>query len=125
MRMVLVVEDNADVAEMTCRMVQKLGHRCAWCWSGRDALAWLTQENPAVDLFIIDYRLPDMTGAALALELAARSTAPVLFTTGYVELPPDDAGDVDRSDILSKPYDMAQLDEAIRQLLDAPDPSLG
>jgi DNA-binding response OmpR family regulator len=114
-RLVLVVEDEPTVAEITCRMVERAGYRCECTNSGRRALA--LAETLSIDLFIIDVVLPDYSGLDLGRWISERSPGtPVLFVSGYPEYrqaPPELQG----AAFLPKPYSGYELAATLRRLL--------
>jgi len=115
--MVLVVEDDAMVAEMTCRMAQDAGYRAECTGTGKQALAMVDNPRIAVDLLIIDLTLPDMPGVEVAwLARLRRPSLPVVFTSGYPdyrEIPPAFEG----APFLLKPYSPAELRDTLRRVL--------
>jgi DNA-binding response OmpR family regulator len=115
--MVLVVEDDAMVAEMTCRMVQDAGYRSECAGTGKQALALVDNPRIAVDLLIIDLTLPDMPGFEVAwLARISRPSLPLVFMSGYPdyrEIPPAFAG----APFLLKPYSPTELRDTLWQLL--------
>lgn len=80
---VLVVDDNADVAESLRLLLDMQGHRVLACLHPRDALDAALSFDP--DVCILDIGLPGMSGHELARALRAcgliRST--YIAVTGY------------------------------------------
>jgi PAS domain S-box-containing protein len=115
---VLVVDDQDDVREVAVGYLEMLGYDTAEAASGRAALA-LLDDGLAVDLALVDYAMPGMTGLELmrALEIA-RPGLPVLIATGYADFAPDDAR-LGGLGLLKKPFRLqalgSALDEAFRR----------
>ena len=106
-RLVLLVDDDLAVREVTSTIVAEAGYRVIEAASGQDALDRLHAAGP-VDLMVTDYAMPGMNGFELAC--AARqwqSGLKVLFVTGYADLTA--LGDVAESGILLKPFRSAKL----------------
>ena len=66
---VLVVDDQADVAEMITRMLVQAGHDCRVAYSGHEAITRAASFHPHVALLDID--LPDITGYDVARAIRA------------------------------------------------------
>jgi two-component system NtrC family sensor kinase len=112
---ILIVDDNIEVGETTRGLVEKLGYRVRFVISGADALAAFAEE-PA-DLVLSDIVMPQMTGIELARTLRQRHPAlPILLATGYSEAVKEAraAG----FPLITKPYRIEQLGQAIRDRLD-------
>lgn len=60
---ILLIEDDAGFAELMQAVLADKGYACQSFACGRDAFEWLAENSAA--LIILDYTLPDMTGAAL------------------------------------------------------------
>ena len=114
-QLILVVEDEPMVAEITCRIVREAGYFCKWVGSGAEALE-VAKTLPA-DMWIIDIVLPDGPGIEVAREIHRRRPGSrVLFTSAYPEyrLAPPEA---ELGSFLPKPYSAAELIDAVRQHL--------
>jgi PAS domain S-box-containing protein len=115
---VLVVEDNPDVRELTMQRVEGLGYVVREAENGRAAVAIL-KSGEAIDIVLSDIV---MAGGLSGYELgrwvqANRPSIPVLLTTGYAaEEARPDAADFP---ILRKPYKRAELANALRDALAA------
>lgn len=120
MGVVLVVEDDSDVAELTCRMIRAMGLECRWVATGQAALELLGR-GFVVDLFVIDLRLPDTKGVVLGQRVVQQSDAPIIFTTGHVGLRHQPSS-IPRSAFLPKPYEIDQLLEVVSRYLPVLDP---
>jgi PAS domain S-box-containing protein len=116
---ILVVEDDADVREVTVAMLQSLGYCAAVVGNGPEALAALRRTDHPVDLLFTDLVMPlGMSGIELAREaLTFRPALKVLLTTGYAG--PHALG-TDEFPLLPKPFGPAQLSQALTALLSAP-----
>lgn len=80
---VLVVDEDTAVRQSVVELLQAAGMRAQGCASVAEALAWQQVEPPAVA--VVDYRLPDGTGFALARALKERDAElPVLLLTAHV-----------------------------------------
>lgn len=108
---ILVVEDNQDLLEMLCEMLDMIGHIPTAAASGESALELL--QLGRFDVLLTDINLPKMSGIALGKQ--AIIDAPdmhIVFSSGhgahmhsYVNFP---------CHMLTKPYELSQ----IQQLLD-------
>jgi CheY-like chemotaxis protein len=79
----------------------------------------LDQEE--VDLVLVDYAMPGMTGAEMADELRARQPElPVLFASGYADTAAIEAALGPSAQVLRKPFHIDELEEAIAAALRKP-----
>jgi CheY-like chemotaxis protein len=112
---ILVVDDDPLVATSTVDMLEDLGHSVISANSGKHALEILETGQP-IEILVTDHAMPGMTGAELAkLAVAKRPGLPVLLVTGYADLPASVLTHMPR---LSKPFQQAQLQDAINTLID-------
>jgi len=114
---VLLVEDNADVAEVGAGYLRQLGYRVRSVANAQAAIAALRLDAD-VDLVFSDILMPGgMNGLELASEIAEHFPGiPVLLTTGYSA----SAQDAVRQGVvvLQKPYDLEGLRRNIREAMD-------
>jgi PAS domain S-box-containing protein len=113
---VLMVEDNADVADVTAPLLEQLGYRVIRSNNAIDALGRL-QRGDKVMLVFSDIVMPGgMNGIALAQEIRNRyPRLPVLLTSGYSDVTPTAAS---QFWILRKPFQLPALEKAIRETLE-------
>lgn len=116
---VLVVDDEAEVAELLRDMLESAGHDVAIAESGAVGLELLAEAR--FDAIVSDLRMPDMDGPAFWQAVAARDPAlarRMLFVTGDT-LSPDARGFLARSGCasLDKPFARADLLARVRTLL--------
>jgi two-component system cell cycle sensor histidine kinase/response regulator CckA len=81
-----VVEDEAVVRRLACRILKRSGYRVLAASSSDEALA-LTAGHPGnVDLVLTDVVMPGMNGTELSSRLQAEYPAiRVMYTSGYTE----------------------------------------
>jgi two-component system cell cycle sensor histidine kinase/response regulator CckA len=83
---VLVVEDEETVRDMTSRALEDYGYRVVAASNGPEALTLLQQGEGPVRLVVTDVIMPGMDGPELARRmLALRPGLPVLFMSGYTD----------------------------------------
>lgn len=117
---ILLVEDEEDVRQLACRVLESLGYRILQAGEGPTALGIL-DDNPDISLLFTDVVLPaGMTGPEIARQAQARRPdLKVLFTSGYtgnaVQHLESVSGHVR---LLSKPYNIDDLAQMVRSALD-------
>jgi CheY-like chemotaxis protein len=128
--MVLLAEDNAINAKLTIAMLEKAGHRVEHVAGGLAAvnqihasLAGSPHATPLPDLVLMDVQMPAVDGLEATRRIRelerifAVSSRPILALTANAR-----AEDYDQciacgmNGFLSKPFDRADLDEAIARL---------
>ena len=116
-RNILVVEDDADVRRVIVECLGLIGYSVTEAPNGAEGLAAIASSKP--DLLVVDYAMPDMTGAEViskARELVG--DLPVILATGYADMAAVErlAG---KPAILRKPFDINALGAAVASALDA------
>jgi PAS domain S-box-containing protein len=118
---ILVVEDDDDVRLTAVGMLSQLGYRVIDAADGTAALAIL-ERGTRIDLLFTDVVMP---GPVSSTDLAAHArrllpAVAVLFTSGYTRDALAVGGRIDGSvQLLSKPYQQAQLAQRLRDILGA------
>lgn len=112
---VLVVDDQADVLDMTIELFRNMGYEVLSANNGKDALAIL-ETMPHVDILFSDVVMPGISGIDLARE--ARSLIPkikVILASGYHagSLTINNSGAEDYK-FVKKPYRMAEIAKILR-----------
>jgi len=120
---VLIVDDNADAADMLAESLATFGYVTRTAHDGPSALAAAAQFLPQIAL--LDIGLPAMDGYELGQRLRDASAQPIHLCalTGYGN--PHDrerSTTVGFSAHFTKPVDLDALDAALRQLLLDPAP---
>ncbi len=113
---VMIVEDDPGIAELERRLFESAGYEVKDFALGRPALECI-ESCECLAFLVLDYLLPDMTGADIVTELGDRIPGlPVIMVTGYPD--PAVAERVRAAgvrDYISKDVDLTFLD----QMLDA------
>jgi DNA-binding NtrC family response regulator len=79
---VLIVDDEARMAEVVSAALRRAGYECLACTSGAAALAAL--EERGADVVVSDWKMPEMDGVELLRQLHERRPGlPVILLTGY------------------------------------------
>jgi two-component system, chemotaxis family, chemotaxis protein CheY len=61
-RRILVVEDNADVGDALCHLLEVEGFTATWASGGDEALALLREDPAGFGLILLDIMMPGMNG---------------------------------------------------------------
>jgi len=114
---VLVVDDNADAAQMLAALLEVQGHAVSVEYDARGALARARHEHP--DVLLLDIGLPDMDGYELARRLRAQpenAGATLVALTGYGQS--QDRQEARRAGFdhyLVKPADLNEVNDVLAQ----------
>ena len=112
---ILLVDDDSAVREVTASILRELGHVVIVVGSGRGALD-LLDRNAHIELVILDFAMPGMNGMEVARQVRTKSPArPVIFVTGYVEM--SALGDIDETQIVRKPFIGNELADRVQTAL--------
>ncbi|MFO1494020.1 MAG: response regulator transcription factor [Lysobacterales bacterium] len=116
----LVVEDDARVADFLSRGLRAEGYRVQTLRSGEEALALARQVAP--ELILLDVMLPDISGYDVCQQLrAARIASPVLMLTAMGTVQDRVTGlRCGADDYLTKPFAFEELLARIEALLRRP-----
>lgn len=114
---VLIVEDEASVAEAVAYALGQEGFRAVVAHDGRTALRAF--ETSAPDLVVLDLMLPQISGWELfAAFRKQRSDVPVIMLTARTEEADRVAGlEMGADDYVSKPFSMRELTARVRTVL--------
>jgi signal transduction histidine kinase len=115
--LVLVVDDDAAVRQVTVEMARDLGCEVAQATGGEQALALLGDLTSMPTLILLDYAMPGMNGLQLARALRERGIrAPIALITGYAELSESDIAEAQLAGLLRKPFTIGELHGLLVQL---------
>lgn len=114
---ILVVDDTAEILELTSSILEDAGYSVLRCEGSRTALPILS-DGCAIDLLLTDIMMPDgLNGFELAREARVmRPLLPVAYVTGNGRIPPYGATVV-FGPILRKPFRPNQLVRYVEPLL--------
>ena len=113
--LILVVDDDNAVRQVTVEMARDLGCEVAQASGGEQALALIDKLTPK--LILLDYAMPGMNGLQLARALRERgTTAPIALVTGYAELSEVDIASSELAGLLRKPFTIRELQGLLSQL---------
>ena len=114
---ILLVDDDTAVRDVTAAMLRELGYTVEEADSGERALRLLDARRH-IDLAVIDFAMPAMSGAELARHVRSRMPAlPVLFVTGFAER--DALTGISERYVVSKPFINGDLAEKVKLALTA------
>jgi len=115
---ILIVDDEARMAEVVAAALRRAGHDCETCATGEDALAAL--EARGADVVVTDWRMPGMDGVELLRRIRARwSGLPVILLTAHGTVPSAVAAMRDGAfDYVTKPFDNDELRATVARALE-------
>jgi two-component system catabolic regulation response regulator CreB len=114
-RTVLIVEDEAAIAETIVYALQTEGFIALWKATGREALEILSQQP--VELIILDVGLPDMSGFDVCREIRRGGNVPVIFLTARSDEIDKVVGlELGADDYMAKPFSPRELTARVRAI---------
>jgi CheY-like chemotaxis protein len=117
---ILLVEDNAQVRDLTCRTLEDLGYILLQAQDGQEARDVAHRYPGPIHLLLTDVVMPGENGKTLADRLIeTRPDLKVLFMSGYTADVIDHHGVLDPGvAFLKKPFQPVDLMHKVRSVLD-------
>jgi signal transduction histidine kinase len=114
---VLVVDDDRDLQDTLCDILNMTGVHASGVSSAGEATRWCYLHNP--DLVVLDQQLPDASGLQLAAMLKARTPLmPIILLTGHVSTDTAIAAVGVVDDYLTKPVPPNELVKIVETRLE-------
>jgi two-component system phosphate regulon response regulator PhoB len=117
--LVLVVEDEAALADLLRYNLEREGYRVSVASDGEEALILAAEAPP--DLILLDWMLPKASGVEVCRRLRARQESrntPVVMLTARVEESDRVRGlDTGADDYITKPFSMSELLARLRAVM--------
>lgn len=105
---ILVIEDEADIAQFIATELKFEGYDVTLAFDGIKGLLSARQQDP--DLVILDRMLPGLDGLEICRRLRATSDVPILMLTAKGEVKDRVEGlNAGANDYLPKPFDLEEL----------------
>jgi DNA-binding response OmpR family regulator len=113
---ILLIEDDARLAEMVRDYLGEAGFRVARAASGSTGLAMHTRD--AFDAIVLDLMLPDMDGLEVCRQIRARAGTPILMLTARGDAMDRVIGlEMGADDYLPKPFEPRELLARLKAIL--------
>jgi len=116
---ILVVEDDADIAQLVELYLGRADHQVDVVTSGADALARVRRDRP--DLIVLDVMLPGLDGLEICRTLradAATAAVPIVMLTARAEEADRIAGlELGADDYVTKPFSPKELVARVKAVL--------
>jgi CheY-like chemotaxis protein len=113
---ILLVDDDSAVREVTALILEDLGYVVLKAGSGGAALDLLEERQSNVELVLLDFAMPGMSGLEVARQVQLKYPAiPILFVTGYADK--NALRDVGDERIIKKPFIGEELAEKVSTAL--------
>jgi len=118
---VLLVDDEEMIRDVGQAMLEKLGYRLFMAASGEQALHLIKHNGHEIDLVILDLIMPGLDGGkTFDLIKEIRPNLPVILASGYaIDGQANEIIKKGCNGFIQKPYNIADLSQKVREVLDA------
>ncbi|MBN1663134.1 MAG: PAS domain S-box protein [Deltaproteobacteria bacterium] len=119
---ILLIDDENIVAEVTQKLLEKLGYKVLFAQSGKKALEIYKEQKDEIRLVILDMIMPEMSGEETFTALKVIDPhVKVILSSGYsVNQAVSDIMDLGCRDFVQKPFDINDLSKKLRTVIDSP-----
>ena len=117
---ILIVDDEAPVAKLEKKMLERLGYKVTLRLHSVEALEAFRANPASFDLVITDMSMPNIPGDHLAQKIKSiRSNVPIIICTGFSErIREENIKQMGINGLLMKPIVKSDLAKIVRKVLD-------
>jgi DNA-binding response OmpR family regulator len=114
--LILLVEDESDLAELTIDFLETLNIECDYAFDGANALTLIEKNH--YDVIVLDVNMPRMDGFSVCEKVRSLGIAtPIIFLTAHDSLADKLNGfSLGADDYLTKPFELEELAVRIQVL---------
>lgn len=113
---ILLIEDEAAIAENVVYALETEGFNVTWNSLGQQGLDFV--RNQPIDLLILDVGLPDISGFELCKQIRTLSDVPIIFLTARSEEIDRVVGlEIGGDDYVTKPFSPRELTARVKVIL--------
>ncbi|WDP83885.1 MAG: response regulator [Desulfobacter sp.] len=122
---ILLVDDEIGIAKMEKQSLERYGYRVTAFTDSQKALDAFLNDPQGFDLIITDMTMPKITGDILSDRIKTlRKDMPIILCTGFSEkISSTNYQDTKIDRFFMKPISINDINRAIRELVDGPDPT--
>ena len=114
----LIIDDDEHILENLCYFLNDKKYDVTSASDGLEGLKLFENDQQGFDLVVTDIVMPQISGMGLISLIKKKSPdTPVIAITGWGEYPEAFAAESQADKVLSKPFELSELDNAINELL--------
>lgn len=114
----LIVEDEPFLRTLLAKMLRTKGYTILEAADGEEALEIFAKKKKQIDLVLTDMGMPNMDGYELLKKLRRKKkSVKVVVMTGYMDSEQSEKLAKEQVDVVSKPFDIAEISATIRNVL--------
>ena len=114
----LIIDDDENILENLCYFLNDKKYDVISASDGLEGLKLFENDQQGFDLVITDIVMPQISGMGLISLIKKKSPdTPVIAITGWGEYPEAFAAESQADKVLSKPFELSELDKAIHELI--------
>ncbi len=115
---VLLADDEMMVRRVGAALLERSGLKVLQAENGRQAMDIFSQHDGAIDLLILDYAMPEMTGVEVFEAVRQKAPGiPVIVSSGYADLEAINRVQQQGAGFVQKPFRVAELLGAVQSSL--------
>ena len=120
---ILVIDDEEPILSNICYFLNHKNCDVTSTSDGLEGLKLFEKDPKRFDLIITDIVMPKISGMSLVAIIKKKSpNTPVIAITGWGEFPEAFAMESQADKVLSKPFELSELEKAINELISSKKP---
>ena len=114
----LIIDDDEHILANLCYFFKDKNYDVTSASDGLEGLKLFENDQQGFDLVVTDIVMPQISGMGLISLIKKKSPdTPVIAITGWGEYPEAFASESQADKVLSKPFELSELDKAINELI--------